>query len=528
MQNLVFRILVLVLLIFVQASHLYGQMASVRKKTERQDRDCGAKCLYVLMRQFNCGESEYRELLRRMGAPTDQGYSMLQLRDAARQSGLSAECIKLEKDQLKSLNKSVGIVLHLQPGHFVILQAATDEDLVVLDATTGKPRYSPIDGLSEWSGNALAVCKGPLELFQTNDSGARAIWGSLITVCIAIAATWFWRKRRVAWIVLVPLVGQLGCHTQLGVSESSNHKTSVLLIEKSEYNLDLPQETGSAYRLPIALKNDSEFPIEVNDVKLSCYCASAQLSSMRIEPNSTANLWIMLDRKTVGQHSVSCSVISSGRTVAHVSVRWNVSAGVVVEPKRLDLQLGSGQSQSMGLTLSWGDPVDFSQLTFVNEFSSQSLPFAGNIAFQANVENQSVSVSFAAKGQVPRANINGAILIRHSSLPTFSAKVPYSIKLKNPVDITPEVLFLVEHEGRYSGQLLVMSDDSSQLESIKVVCADRPELPCSFSTVISSGMAIIDVSLSHDTANLVKELAVSSGAGYSKKIEVRADGRKEP
>lgn len=77
--------------------------------------DCGAKCLYVILRANSSARDTYQALVQELGPAPKEGYSFLQLRDSARSHGLYAECLRLSKEALISRKGKASVILHMTP-----------------------------------------------------------------------------------------------------------------------------------------------------------------------------------------------------------------------------------------------------------------------------------------------------------------------------------------------------------------------------------------------------------------------------
>ncbi len=164
---------------------------------DKADQLCGADCLFVVLCYFGVGPKSYNEFLSSLEPPSTEGYSMLELRDAAIQSGIYAECVTLDMQALGALPPGVeAIVLLSDPAHYLMVQSVTfkgEEALITLD----DPRRGFVSMLaaefeSRWAGYTILLSQNPIAREENRSSAL--VYIVLAILCIAVSlVVWKWR-----------------------------------------------------------------------------------------------------------------------------------------------------------------------------------------------------------------------------------------------------------------------------------------------------------------------------------------------
>lgn len=138
-----------------------GQSLSVRPAAVRdfpfipqcRAADCGLAALAMVLQYHGCsaGDSLYREC----SLPSDQGFSLLQLRNLARFFAFSAEAYRVDMEHVRDV--ACPFIAHLNGGHFVVVYHTNDRRVVVADPASGVQSIT-LQWLQEnWSGYSLVV-----------------------------------------------------------------------------------------------------------------------------------------------------------------------------------------------------------------------------------------------------------------------------------------------------------------------------------------------------------------------------------
>jgi len=128
-------------------------------ETVPRENQCGARSLYLLARIYG-SEATFEDVLEALSdAPDPGGYSMLELRRAARQLGLRLEGVQV-KDAVTIDQPMIVFVNDRGHGHFMVLRPAghTGRIVQVLDPSTWtvlRDREA-VEASASWTGFALA------------------------------------------------------------------------------------------------------------------------------------------------------------------------------------------------------------------------------------------------------------------------------------------------------------------------------------------------------------------------------------
>lgn len=137
----------------------YLERFSVSQEDWQQDKLCGVNCLCVFLRSHG-SEVSHRHLLESSRPWLDNnGISMGALRELAREHGVNARVVRAAPEQLQHV--PFPAIAHLGEGfndHYVVIQAASGNKLVLLDGTLGTSEEIDIEVFTaSWSGHLLVV-----------------------------------------------------------------------------------------------------------------------------------------------------------------------------------------------------------------------------------------------------------------------------------------------------------------------------------------------------------------------------------
>ena len=160
----------------------------------RSARVCGCNCLYIMLREKGI-EPDYlklrQELLR------ESFTSLTQLQEAGEKRGLACRMGKTNPQGLRSLPKP--LIAHLDRlsgrgqarGHYVLVLAAHEENLTVMDGTSGIIETTPWRTFQRrWSGYVLYVDEDT-HFYQYLPTGVFLLAGGLL----AFAVERNWARR---------------------------------------------------------------------------------------------------------------------------------------------------------------------------------------------------------------------------------------------------------------------------------------------------------------------------------------------
>lgn len=109
---------------------------SVRLVRQRKPGDCGIAALAMVLR-FHRLPVALRRLRDECGV-SSRGSSAVALVESARKHGLNAQTFKLDIDALPRV--AVPAILHIRPGHFVVMERTTQDYVDLLDPALGRFR----------------------------------------------------------------------------------------------------------------------------------------------------------------------------------------------------------------------------------------------------------------------------------------------------------------------------------------------------------------------------------------------------
>ncbi len=95
--------------------------------TNNESPYCGADCLFVLLCYFGKCPSTYRELVSKLGSAPFEGYSLLELREAAITYGAHAECVTLDFESIAELPSDVKPMLFVKGVRLISAVSHTKE-----------------------------------------------------------------------------------------------------------------------------------------------------------------------------------------------------------------------------------------------------------------------------------------------------------------------------------------------------------------------------------------------------------------
>lgn len=132
-----------------------GPSAAVRER-------CGSYCLYTALQLFEKSPAEFRDLEKQLGPPSDRGYTLEQLKNAAEFYGLSTLAVTTTLDVIKARRSPLACLVHLNDSHFALIAEAHEAGVLLVDP----PHVSLIPTetfLAQWSGVCLLLADSPLE-----------------------------------------------------------------------------------------------------------------------------------------------------------------------------------------------------------------------------------------------------------------------------------------------------------------------------------------------------------------------------
>jgi hypothetical protein len=367
----------------------------------------------MVIRQLDRGPSQYQAIKQSLGSPPKQGYSLLQLRDCARSHRLFAECYELTVDRLMELQRyqpDISIVLHLNPGHFVVCGDVRQDRVQLYEASKGFAMCESAEFLSKWSGNSLLNSANE---FEINDTQSKS-WLFLFSLGVAIVTTccWEWARwqRRLSMVVIgvfiLPLA--LGCNSdrvKRDLSSNNVETPSLMTVEARELDVGRLQRSRAAYLLPLQIRNHGNELFELDDVQISCSSLSARMSSKSVPANGSASLELLLDRFRNGPKHAVCTIVAAGVT-EQVSVSWIISSDVDFHPQSItDVVLSSGQSAKTPIRFEYMDPADERRLSVKAVINPLPSDVGDPLSVRTELSERECLVAFQANSATPKQEV---------------------------------------------------------------------------------------------------------------------------
>ena len=530
--------LILVLCRFVEA--LFAQSIgddSVRK----EDRHCGAKCLYVIMRGYGKAPSTYKSLIEELGPASPDGYSLLQLSVAARKHGLFAENVKLVKGNLSRFANTSSVILHLDKvgrmnrSHYVVCEGITPTTTTIFDASVGVPSQVSHEIFSIWTGNALIVSKTPIDLSMESKSASFA-WGmylaiSALIACCVFGMVWFSRFLRTRWIsnvcLLVALAVQTGCGPKpeniQGLDEKAKSASQVrppvstgLWVEKSVFNAGTLRRSLSPVLVPFKIHNSEKKPITIRDSRYSCSCLIAKFSSLTIAPQAEIDCTLMLECASLGIKQSKAVFLADNNDQVSIDVSWTVFASLKTEPETFNgIELKCGESKESSAHLTQLEPFDFSKLEVQSLLDKPEAQHSFNAS--ASIEGENLLAAFKADKDSPTGLVSGKFVVGLPGDEVVSVTIPFTVYLANDIDVSPAKVYFSNRGNTFHAQVLVHAIEVGSLEPIQLTWIGRIRSTCEFTIQDQNETQVIDITVSPKAVEGIHQIEVSVAGGKTLK-----------
>lgn len=162
----------------------------------RPELRCGSYCLYTALKALDFPVESYSRFEETLGQPTQLGYSMEQLAEAARSVGAYTLAVETSLELLEARpGRFACLALLDQQGHFVNLYNIDAQSVYLIDPPTDRVMDREVFG-RKWSGQALLVSTQPLTPMSAGWLSSRAIVvGAVALLAVVIALFAFVRTR---------------------------------------------------------------------------------------------------------------------------------------------------------------------------------------------------------------------------------------------------------------------------------------------------------------------------------------------
>jgi hypothetical protein len=374
---------------------LVGLWNTVQAQTNskvKDDSTCGAKCLYVVLRGYGVSPRSYKTIVEELGPAKNDGYSLLQIRDVARNHGMFAECVQLDKKSLERFASSASVILHLTKvggkdrGHYVICEGVNATSASIIDASSGAAVQISHEIFLNWSGNALILSRDPIDLSSSSSSSGRSVWLVLCGIClvcvvatlgIVVLARLVQAKKRFGiGLILFPLVNS-GCsrdddrEIERVIARGSGEQNRVGLppiasgvwVEQKDFDMGPLRRESTPLIVPVKLYNSESKAVSIQDVRYTCSCLFGELSNKTIPPRDSVECRLILDRSKLGVKNAKAVIFSETREQVTITAKWSVIASLRASPEALNgIELPCGSSIESWFNLIQLEPFDFSKL----------------------------------------------------------------------------------------------------------------------------------------------------------------------
>jgi len=157
------------------------------------DLRCGSYCLYAALGSLGVDIVNFSDLESRLGQPSQAGYSMQQLAEAANAYGVHSLGVTTTLEDLTSRREPFACIALLDGGHFVCIYDVDAKSVFVVDPPS--QRLMARDAFQTmWDGRALLLSKSPLEPIERNSYLARG--AAVVALSVAVGAVLMYGFRR--------------------------------------------------------------------------------------------------------------------------------------------------------------------------------------------------------------------------------------------------------------------------------------------------------------------------------------------
>jgi predicted double-glycine peptidase len=497
---------------------------------------CGAKCLYVILLEQGAAPVSYKAFTKELGPASKEGYSLLQLQNAARSRGLFAESYRLEAEDLKLIGKDPAVILHMNPDHFVICSNYSNGQLAIYNAATGmfyieSPRF-----LEKWTGNTLLVSKNEIKLPGSPPKPPFQWWwvafGVILVGCAASLLTRFMvRRSAILLIAITPCVGGCEKHppnrlesttiTVESPSKTDSKKAPNVWIEKSSVDVGRLNLTPAPQMVSIPIQNRESTPIEITDVQISSSCLTGRISSKTIQPAATESLELFLARSKAGPQNAICTVMCNGHPVASVTVSWTVIAQLSLTPESIaDLELKAGETKEIAIEIDVYNKQPPPKIQVECVWNGGSGLQTRGIEVSTRMVESTCLVTFSADAKALRQTVSGGLWVRLADQAEPAGIVPFMASVRTDINVSPSQLFLTSRDAEImTAQILIETEELASLNPFELhwIRGDNRS-QCNFTFEDQDGIKIVDLQANPIEIDGVTELEITAGNGFVKRI----------
>jgi|694.fasta_scaffold56995_3 hypothetical protein len=470
-----------------------AQERNKKADTKKPDTQCGAKCLYVILRTYGKSPLVYKELVKELGPSGKDGYSLLQLKNAALAREVSAECVKIDSNVLRKIAGKYGIILHLSTGngvgtgHYVLCENVSPSSVSIMDPSNGTAMEVSNELLTRWSGNTLIVSDQEISFPANDPPPAAGVFRRVVLACICVVGLCIvglcvfgrmrglMRLRPNVWLLACSLVAgfSFGCSPKNRMveekqdvpaneiveqtSESSQPiQSSGIWAEVKEHDAGVLRRDKSPWIVTTKIYNSEVFPVSIQNVNFSCGCLYGDFSGKTIEPKSSVDFRLQMTRSKVGMQSGTASVLFDNNEYLSVNARWIVVANLSGLPSTISgLEMQNGETKRTSVQLVQLEPTDMSKLQA--KAVVQRSHAKEYLSAKVQLDEDRCEVLFTALEDTPAGLYPGHVDITSSIAPEVSLEIPFTVYVNNEIVITPKSLYFTKSNGKLKGTLIVES-----------------------------------------------------------------------
>lgn len=328
--------------------------AALSAPLERRDIKCGAYSCYVALGALGLRVGSFVEFENKLGRPSNHGYSLQQLKDAANHAGAHAECVRCDFEALDQLTHSSVCIALLRGGHFIAIVGHDAKRVWVVDA----PDFLEVPRVlveARWPGEAVLVSKQPLPIISRTTAATSPKWwiagalGGFLALLVAGGLWTSWRRRGVTAVILATLPLH-GCNQR-----NAARPEPVIRIDATEKHLG--SFLASQLEAPTAsfhIGNIGTADLCLLECRVSCACARVIPTTTVVRPGETTELKVRLKPSAqAGAPTADITLLTNDPAHSPMVLRltWDVVHEFTMEPAAVEFDANSGVNQTRIATI---------------------------------------------------------------------------------------------------------------------------------------------------------------------------------
>lgn len=167
------------------------------KANQAVDLRCGAYCLMASLGALDLNPPSFEDLEKQLGQPTNMGYSLQQLAEAAKTFHASTLGVQTTLDQLERRSGRFACIAFLEESnHFICIYDIDEKNVYVVDPpdtrAVSREAFSKM-----WQGKALLISDRPISPTLPYQFPHKIIIGTSLLLVLFIFLTLYFKSR---WI----------------------------------------------------------------------------------------------------------------------------------------------------------------------------------------------------------------------------------------------------------------------------------------------------------------------------------------